>query len=197
MRPRTSSHLAFGLLVGLATLAAASTAGAGEAQGFLAAKHKKLEQITASSKGVDAMREKIRKEMESFVDYEEMSRLTLNTQWEGLDAKQRKEFVGLFKKMIQRTYIKRFEPQKELGVEYKGEEALDGGRVRVKTVIRSGRSSADVAYLIRSEGKRLWVYDIIIDEASQVQNYRRQFKRILDREGWSGLLARMKRNATK
>jgi|GEM_PF-1785963 len=170
---------------------------ASPAKDFISAKHKKLDEITAKSTTVDAMRDKIRKEMDGFVDYEEMSRLTLPTQWEGLDAAKRKEFTDLFKKMIQKTYVKRFEPQKSLHIEYQGEETLGDGRMKVKSIIKSGRSSADVHYLMRERGGRFWVHDIVIDDASQVQNYRRQFKKLVDKEGWSGLIARMKKNVAK
>jgi ABC-type transporter MlaC component len=41
------------------------------------------------------------------------------------------------------------------------------------------------------------VYDIVVDDASQVQTYRKNFKNILDKEGWPGLMTRMKKAAEK
>jgi ABC-type transporter MlaC component len=42
---------------------------------------------------------------------------------------------------------------------------------------------------------RWWVYDIVVDDASQLQTYRRSFSKILDKEGWDGLIKRMQRSA--
>jgi len=41
------------------------------------------------------------------------------------------------------------------------------------------------------------VHDIVVDEASQVQTYKQSFKKVLDRDGWDGLIRRMQKAADK
>ncbi len=37
------------------------------------------------------------------------------------------------------------------------------------------------------------VFDIFTDEVSLVKNYKRQFRRVIKEEGWSGLIGRMEK----
>ena len=42
-------------------------------------------------------------------------------------------------------------------------------------------------------GKEWKVFDIFTDEVSLVKNYKRQFRRVIKEEGWSGLIGRMEK----
>ena len=53
------------------------------------------------------------------------------------------------------------------------------------------------AYDLLPRGGQWAVYDILVDDASQVQTYRQSFKKILDKEGWPGLMTRMRKAAEK
>ncbi len=161
-------------------------------------KYAEIEDVVAKNPEREAMQAGIRRVMDTFVDYEELGRRTLAGQWEKLDKKQRAEFVDEFKKMIQRTYVKRFNPDKKVEIEYHGgpQPQKDGG-VLVATTVRSGRSEARVDYLFHKRANQWWAYDVIIDDVSMVKNYRKQFHDIMQREGFDGLMERIRKKNAK
>jgi len=145
------------------------------------------------------MKKKIKVIMETFIDYAEFSRLTLSKHWDKLNEKQRKEFVEEFRKLIQRTYVKRFNPDKKFEILYHGETEFKEDKAKVKTTIKSGKSEADVDYLFRKPPKvsSWWAYDVIIDDVSMMKNYRKEFFSIMEKEGFNALIAKIKKKSSK
>ena len=132
--------------------------------------------------------------MDTFVDYHELGRRTLSDQWDKLKKKEQDEFVGEFKKMIQRTYVKRFNPEKEVRIDYDGDALVaSAGTATVQSVVHSGRSEARVDYRFHKRGSDWWAFDVIIDDVSMVQNYRKQFHDIMTRDGYAGLMERIRK----
>lgn len=161
-------------------------------------KYAEIEDVVAKNPDKLAMQAGIRLVMDTFVDYSELGRRTLPGEWENLKERQRAEFVAEFKKMIQRTYVKRFNPNRKVEIVYHGEpEPQEDGSVLVATTVRSGRSEARVDYLFHQRKNQWWAYDVIIDDVSMVKNYRKQFNDILQREGFDGLMERIRRKNAK
>ena len=50
-----------------------------------------------------------------------------------------------------------------------------------------------IDYSMSLTGKEWKVFDIFTDEVSLVLNYKRQFRRVIKDEGWSGLIGRMEK----
>lgn len=165
---------------------------------LIKAKYVEIEDVVARHPEQGPMRAGIRQVMDTFVDYRELGRRTLAGQWDQLDERRRAEFVDEFKKMIQRTYVKRFNPNKKVEIEYHGKpERQKDGSVLVATTVRSGRSEARVDYLFHQRSNQWWAFDVIIDDVSMVKNYRKQFHDILQREGFGGLMDRIRRKNAK
>ncbi len=51
----------------------------------------------------------------------------------------------------------------------------------------------EIEYTLRRDGRRWRVVDVTTDGVSMVRNYRDQFGRIIARDGWAELIARMER----
>jgi phospholipid transport system substrate-binding protein len=143
------------------------------------------------------MQQGIRDVMETFIDYRELGRRTLVGEWDGLKKKQQDDFVGEFKKMIQRTYVRRFDPEREVTIEYVGTGTDPDGSATVNSIVHSGRSEARVEYrFIRKTGD-WWACDVVIDDVSMVQNYRKQFHDIIAKSGFPGLMDRIRKKNAK
>ncbi len=139
------------------------------------------------------MRDHLRQIMETFIDYEQLSALTLPGTWDKLKKKQRKEFVDQFKQMIQRTYVNKFNANQKFSITYNGKvKYMKGGKAFVSTTIHSGRSEAQVDYSFHKKRGKWWAYDVIIDEISMMRKYRRQFVRIVRRSGFDSLLNKIR-----
>lgn len=188
----------------LATLAlliaaphAAAAANPGDPLDFVKARYADLQSVVKKFPEKARMQQGIRDVMETFVDYGELSKRTLADQWEKLSKKQQADFVAEFKKMIQRTYVKRFDAGKEFTIDYTGEKRTEAdGTVTVPSTIRSGRSEAKVEYALRTAAGKWLAFDVVIDDVSMVRNYRKQFHDIMSKDGFPGLMDRIrKKNA--
>lgn len=166
------------------------------AREFVEARYRDLQALVERIPQKEPLQAEIRKVMDTFVDYEELSRRTLGSHWDSLKPRERKDFQQEFRKMVQRSYVKRFDPGKAFTIEYGEMVPAEDGSVVVTSTIRAGRSEARVDYALQRKKGTWWAFDVVIDEVSMVRNYRKQFHDILQKEGFGGLMDRLrKKNA--
>jgi phospholipid transport system substrate-binding protein len=161
-------------------------------------KYKLMLDFVRNAKDKKDLHEKLRKEMDTFVDYREISRQALIQYWDTLKDSEKKEYTEAFKALIQRNYVKRFDPQKEFAVEFQGNTEFKEGKASVFSTIKWGKSEANVNYLFhKPDGKAWWAYDVIIDDVSMTKNYRNQFHKIYSKDGFKTLIAKINKKAKK
>ena len=166
-------------------------------QKFVAALYERLNQLTQQAANLPALHKSIGQELAGVVDYGEMAKLTLGQKYAEVTEPQRKEFTELLSKMVINTYVKRFKPGSTVEIAWNGVRTPSAGKAVVSTTLKVKKSSADVQYAMLQKDARWRVYDIVVDDASQVQTYKQSFRKILDKEGWDGLIERMKKAADK
>jgi len=166
-------------------------------QAFIERLHARLDALVRQHAELDALHGAIAVELDGAVDYAEMARLTLPERWGSLQPAQRGEFTALLKKMVQNTYVRRFKPGSPAELRFVATRVLASGRAEVHTTVTVRKTTADVHYQLVALRARWAVSDLTVDGASQVQSYRKNFTRILDKEGWDGLIARMRKAAAK
>ncbi|MEM9071798.1 MAG: ABC transporter substrate-binding protein [Myxococcota bacterium] len=176
----------------VATLPAAAQAD--DAQRFLEQKHNAVTRVMqrAPSSNRDAQLTRMLSEL---LDYRELSRRSLGAHWEAQSDEQKDEFVSLLQRLVERSYRQNLQRTLSFQVAYenaeaRGEEALVQTEARSRENRRAPPVSID--YLLRRDGRTWKVVDLTVDDGmSMVQSYRRQFDRIIEREGWDGLIRRM------
>jgi phospholipid transport system substrate-binding protein len=138
-------------------------------------------------------RAKIRKIVDSIFDFREMSKRVLALNWKNRTAEEKKEFVPLFEDLIEDVYATKLEKYNGEKVEY-GQESVDDGYARVQTTIvdRTGRE-IPVDYMLMKQSRKWAVYDVIIEGVSLIENYRSQFRDIIDSGSYNDLVIRLKR----
>lgn len=125
--------------------------------------------------------------------FEEMARQSLGRHWNDLSAGQRSEFVSLFTDLLERTYINDIEAYKEGQEIQYGAERVDGDQIEVpSTVLTEARDRIPVNYRLLKTANGWQVYDLVVDGVSLVQNYRSQFSHIIEQQGYSTLLKRIR-----
>jgi phospholipid transport system substrate-binding protein len=128
-----------------------------------------------------------------FIDFDEFSRETLRSTWETLDPKARAEFVHWFGRLIQATYARHFKPRQELAISWRGETEYAEDKAQVSTTLKFEKSAVDVDYRFHKRADAgWWAYDLVIDEVSLMRNYRGQFRRILQKDGFDALMVKIK-----
>lgn len=137
-------------------------------------------------------RERIRKTVDELCDWEEMSRRSLGRHWAQRTEQERKEFMHLFGQLLETTYIDKVEGYSGEKVNYVGER-VDGdyAEVDVRIVTRKN-TEIPVVYKLRSRDQKWWVYDMVIEGVSLVNNYRTQFSDILAKSSFEGLMKKLK-----
>jgi len=120
-------------------------------------------------------------------DFHEMSKRVLGRTWRKLSKEQQEEFVDLFTRLLQYAYIGKLEQYTGQKIIFKGER-IRGKRAQVQTEISDGQQSIAVSYIMLLEGDQWMVYDVIIEGVSLVRNYMEQFREILRKEKYEGLV---------
>ncbi len=121
----------------------------------------------------------IRKAVDERFDWEEMSRRSLARHWKRRSEEEKKEFIDLFGKLLERTYLEQVENYSGEKVLYLNETIDDKGfgDVRVKIVTKQ-ETEISVRYKVKKNGDGWYVYDISVEGRSLINNYRKQFQRM-------------------
>lgn len=194
-------------VLALGVLMSAATARAGEPEGpgdRVKAIYVEVQKASAETTERDALVEKVLGYLDSFIDYEGFSERTLKTTWPTLTTAQRDVFKGRFKRLVIRTYAKKFTPGSKFAVDYRGAPAFTNDaktESKVKTTVKHDDVAADVDYLLLRNtvaGVDAWrAIDIVIDDVSMALNWRRQFEKIVAKDGFDGLIKKIDERIAK
>ena len=137
-------------------------------------------------------RKEMRKVINGRFDFRAMSQRTLATNWKKASKEQQQEFVQLFAQLIENTYIGRVEAYTDEKVDYPGEK-VKGKKAVVETLILTASADIPINYKVyQKKNGEWWVYDVIIEGISLISNYRSSYQEIVKKEGFDGLIAKMK-----
>ena len=163
------------------------------AQAYLEAQHQRANQVLGQAEGADRTRQ-LTTLLGNLLDFETLSQAALGEHWDAQPEEARAEFVSLLRQLVERSYQANLEGTLDFDVSYVNAEAR-GERVLVQTSARSRANrrapAVTIDYTMRREGRNWRVVDVTTDGQSLVEGYRSQFNRIIARDGWSALIARM------
>jgi phospholipid transport system substrate-binding protein len=129
-------------------------------------------------------------------DWEEMSRRSLARHWAERTPEEKKEFMGLFRDLLERTYLDKVDDYSGEAVTYQG-DTIDGNYASVKVkIVTSKGKEIPVEYRVMKKQTNWLVYDITIEGVSFVNNYRSQFNSILSKSPYPELVKRLKDKAS-
>jgi phospholipid transport system substrate-binding protein len=128
------------------------------------------------------------------VDYEEMARRALGAPWSTLSLQGRHEFVSLFVELLRATFVGRITDHSDEQVVFLGELRKETF-AEVNTQLKGGKIDTPIDFRLIRRAHEWRVYDIVIDGASIVSNYRSQFTSIIRDASYSGLVKKMKEKA--
>jgi len=140
-------------------------------------------------------RELLRRELFPYFHFEEMSRRSLGVHWKGRTPEERKEFLSVFREVLENSYAGKIEGYRGEKFVF-GKEALDlpYAEVRTKIVTSQGEQFAVNYRLLQDEGG--WrVYDVVIEGVSLVNNYRSQFAEMLGKYPFGEMMDRLRKTA--
>ena len=130
-------------------------------------------------------------------DFGEIARRSLGRYWQPLSEPQRAEFVGLFGDLLERSYISKIELYGGEKIVYSGERVdADLATVSTRIMTKNG-TEVPVDYRLFKRSDRWMIYDVSVEGISLVSNYRTQFNKIIQTNGYNGLVEKMKTKQTE
>lgn len=138
----------------------------------------------------DTRRDRMRAIIDARFDFRAMSQRTLAINWKKASGEEQQQFVDLFTQLIQNSYVGKIEAYTNETVEYPAEK-VKGRKAVVDTLIVTSSKEIPIDYRVYLKDDQWYVYDVIIEGVSLISNYRSSYQEIVNREGFSGLLARM------
>ena len=134
----------------------------------------------------------LREEISKAFDFDEMAKRSLGPAWRQRTPEERKEYVGLFRQVLENSYLGKVEAYRGEKIRYVKESVEEGRIATVETLIVTGKGQEiPLNYRMLKEKSGWRVYDVVIEEISLVNNYRSQFAGILQKSSFQDLLARL------
>ena len=128
----------------------------------------------------------------NFLDTDQMGRDALGPHWDAFTPAQRAEFLVLFGRLLERTYVQKLLLFENPSFKYLGETPANG-ETRVDTSIVTPRDDFAVIYLLRPAGDRWLATSIQVENVSITANLGSQLDRLLSKSSVDDVLELMRR----
>jgi phospholipid transport system substrate-binding protein len=141
------------------------------------------------AKAKDAQIAQLSDVISTVFDFEELSKRTLGREWKKMNAEQQKEFIQLFRELLQGVYADRLLAYSDQKIIFDKETMLKKGRAEVQSYLQTSDGKKIPLFYRLTDKSGSWkVYDVIIEGVSMVKNYRTQFREILAKDSPEKLL---------
>lgn len=136
--------------------------------------------------------ERLKAIIEPQFDFGEMAKRSLGAQWQRRTPEEQREFVQLFRELIENSYIDSidsYDGEKVVVTSEKQEQNF--AEVNTKIVTKKGEEF--LANYKLMNGDNGWkIYDVVVENVSLVNNYRSQFTRIISQSSYDDLMRKMR-----
>ena len=134
----------------------------------------------------------VRKIAHEAFDVTETAKRVLARHWQARTPAEREEFTQLFADLMESTYIARIDEYGSEKIRYTGEK-IEGDTAIVQTrVLTKKGTEAPVDARMMRRGDKWYIYDVMIEGVSLVNNYRTQFDRIIRSSSYAELVKRLR-----
>ncbi len=134
-------------------------------------------------------------------DVTSLCKLSLDTHWNEIAEKDQVDFVHLMTSLLEKKAILSKEQvkgdDKPYKIDYVSESFLNPEKnialVITKLSVPSERVTLNIRYKMNEDSKGWKIFDVIVDDASLVDNYKFQFDTIIKKYGYPELVNRMQK----
>ena len=141
--------------------------------------------------------DRIREISEKMFDFTELSRRTLAQNWNALNDGQKKEFVDLYKSILEKAYVDKIMAYTDEKIVFERESRLSEKTTEVQTVVITKKAEIPINYRLIQKDDGWRVYDVVVEGVSLVNNYRSQFREILINKTPADLLEILRKKVGK
>ena len=140
---------------------------------------------------------KVTTSVRGFLDIDQLGKRAMVDNWAKLTKAQQDTFQQLLRDLIEKNYVHDLRTNLTYQVEYASEAADKDGNVIVTTKVKTKRKgrpyTIGVDYVLVKDGGKLRAWDVKTDGVGLVENYRAMFNKIIAKDGFDGLIAKMKK----
>jgi phospholipid transport system substrate-binding protein len=138
--------------------------------------------------------EKLRQIVAQTFDFTEMAKSALGYHWKRLNPQQQQEFTNVFIAFIEDSYLSKLNDYRGQQVQFI-KASQDGGeysQVNTNIVREGGKEPIHLDFRLKNEGGSWKIYDVTVDAISIIANYRNQFNRVMNNQGYDTLIKDLK-----
>jgi phospholipid transport system substrate-binding protein len=138
--------------------------------------------------------EKLRQIVAQTFDFTEMAKSALGYHWKQLNPQQQQEFTNVFIAFIEDSYLSKLNDYRGQQVQFikASQDGADYAQVNTNIVREGGKEPIHLDFRLRKEGGSWKIYDVTVDAISIIANYRNQFNRVMNNQGYDTLIKDLK-----
>ncbi len=139
--------------------------------------------------------DKLRSIVAGTFEFTEMGKSALGYHWRQISPEQQKEFTNVFVSFIEDSYLSKISDYRgpDYQVNFLGARNDGPGFAQVNTdIVRPGKDAIHVNYRLQKQGNEWKIYDVTVDAISIIANYRNQFNRVMNNQGYATLINDLK-----
>jgi phospholipid transport system substrate-binding protein len=127
-------------------------------------------------------------------DFKEMAKSAMGYHWRELSPEQRDEFTNTFITFIEDSYLGKLNDYKGQNVVFVSQRNDGPDYAQVNTqIVQQDKDPVQLNFRLERLGNNNWkVYDVTVDAISIIANYRNQFNRVMNNQGYKTLIADLK-----
>ena len=134
----------------------------------------------------------IREAVDKVFDWAAFSQRALGSHWKELNKKEKEEFIPLFGKLIEQTYMDKTRQYSGQQMNFINEELDEKyGSVDAEVIIKND-VNVPIQFRVLKKNETWFIYDVKIEGISLVNNYRVQFNNIINKSGYTELVSKLK-----
>ncbi len=138
-------------------------------------RNKTVEEIIGNKDEVKGeTKERLKDIINSFMDFNELSRLALGKYWKERTKQEKRDFVNVFQQLIRNSSVKKLEIYQADRMVYE-EPEINGSKAKVTTIAYKKRKQFEITYKMHKVDNEWKTYDMEIDGVSTARSYRDSF----------------------
>ena len=152
-----------------------------------------LEVLRDKSSPLPQRQEKLRQIVAQSFDFTEMAKSALGYHWKTLNPQQQQEFTNVFISFIEDSYLSKLNDYRGQQVQFvrASQDGADYAQVNTN-IVREGKDPIHLDFRLMMEGGAWKIYDVTVDAISIIANYRNQFNRVMNNQGYDTLIKDLK-----
>jgi phospholipid transport system substrate-binding protein len=143
----------------------------------------------------DQNKGKILKIIKKMLDFDKLCKDSLGKHWDQRTAEEQKDFSKTLTALIEKNVLKRLKSTTSNEIVYDSEN-VSANTATVVTIVSDTSGTRpveiEIAYMLEKQGKTWMVVDMKTDGISLVSNYRSQFNKLIEKDGWDKMMQKMK-----